>query len=277
MILVIAVSYFGSEDLAPYLKSLQEQRYEAWRLVIVDNSEDDDEWKRVDRCVDGEPRAIALRAPRNLGYFGAVDWVLPQVPHHKTSWVIVSNTDVCLANNETFAELVRMPMNGVGVVAPSIRSAWDGRDQNPYQLHRPTVAQMRRRKLMLGNPVLAQLVILMSAMKRRIFRTRRVPAVVLNTQSIYAAHGSFFAVSRTFLDCGGSFNFPLFLFAEEQFLAEQSRKLGLQTLYAPRVKVNHIEHGQTGYFRSLAMLRHQGRAARYGYALIKGESDVGPT
>ena len=277
MILVIAVSYFGSEDLAPYLQSLQAQTFKGWRLVIVDNSEDEYERDRVDRCVAIEPRAIALEAPENLGYFGAVDWALPQVPHDETSWVIVSNTDVRLANNEAFEELVRMPMDGVGVVAPSIRSAWDGRDQNPYQLHRPTVAQMRRRKLILGNPVLAQLVILMFAVKRRIFRKRRVPAVALDTRPIYAAHGSFFAVSRTFLDRGGSFNFPLFLFAEESFLAEQSRDLGLQTLYAPTVKVEHVEHRQTGYFRSLTMLRHQGRAARYVYALIKGETDVGPS
>jgi len=271
VILVIAVSYFGFEDLEPYLQSLKVQTFEPWRLVVVDNSEDDAEWDRIERWTSGDRRVLALKAPKNLGYFGAVDWALKRVDHREVNWLIVSNTDVRLAGKDAFAELARVPMDDIGVLAPSIRSAWTGRDQNPYQVHRPTVAQMRRRRLILGNPILAQLVILMFAVRGRIARTRRASGKVMLSQSIYAAHGSFFAVSRTFLDRGGSFDFPMFLFAEELFLAEQAKDLKLQTLYAPTVRVEHMEHRQTGYLRSLEMLRCGARAAHYGYDLINAD------
>ena len=274
MIVVVAVSYFGSKDLGPYLKSLQAQTFEEWNLVVVDNSEDDDEWHQIESLTDGEIRVKVLRADMNLGYFGAVEWALPQVDHPNVTWLVVSNTDVHLANNDTFAELIRVPMEGIGVLAPSIRSAKDGHDQNPYQLRRPTVTQMRIRKMILGNILLAQIVILVYAVIHRTFKTHNASQHTSAAKFIYAAHGSFFAVSRTFLDRGGNFDFPMFLFAEELYVAEQARGLALKTLYAPSVKVEHFEHRQTGYLRSHKILKCGAQAAHYGYALIKAEKAI---
>jgi len=278
VILVIAVSYFGSKDLAPYLESLRAQTYAEWRLVIIDNSEDDVEWNLIQKYAANDPRVDRLRAPENLGYFGAVDWAVKQSNLREIRWLIVSNTDVRLANDEAFTALMSVSTDGIGVLAPSIRSSLDGRDQNPYQLDRPTVAQMRRRRYVLGSPLLAQIAMLILTAKRLLMRDPAIAVNVLNSQPIYAAHGSFFAVTKTFLDRGGNFEFPLFLFAEELFLAEQARDLGLQTVYAPDVKVEHLEHSQIGYLRSFKMLRHGARAARYGYALLKAEKhdDVKP-
>jgi len=272
MILIIAVSFFGSKDLVSYLESLRAQTFHAWRIVIVDNSESPDEWRLIRELAHGDSRVQAMRAPKNLGYFGAVHWALQQTSYSDDRWLIVSNVDVRLAGPETLSELMLVPPKGIAVVAPSIRSTWDGKDQNPYQLTRPTIQQMNRRRWILGNPILLQLVILIYAAKGRLMRHRNNSLDPTESRFIYAAHGSFFAVSHSFLDCGGHFEFPLFLFAEELFIAEQARTYGLRTLYAPAVKVEHIEHSQTGYFRSFKMLQHGARAARYGYSLIRGGS-----
>ena len=272
MILIIAVSYFGSKDLVSYLESLRAQTYRAWRIVIVDNSESPDEWRLIRELAHDDSRVQAMRAPENLGYFGAVHWALQQTSYSEDRWLIVSNVDVRLAAPETLSELMLVPSKGIAVVAPSIRSTWDGKDQNPYQLIRPTIQQMNRRRWILGNPILLQLVILILAAKGRVMRHRNKRLDPTESRYIYAAHGSFFAVSQCFLDRGGNFEFPLFLFAEELYIAEQARTYGLRTLYAPAVKVEHIEHSQTGYFRSFKMLQHGARSARYGYSLIRGGS-----
>jgi GT2 family glycosyltransferase len=267
MIVIIAVSYFGSTDLGPYLLSLQEQSTQSWHLVVVDNSEDEAEHQALREVLQNESRTQLLRASTNLGYLGGGRWGRQESTVTDADWIIISNTDIRLGATDTLAQLAAITEPSVGIVAPSIKADWDGRDQNPYKAARPTPAQMKLRVRVLSNPVLAQTLILVLAMRRKLSKNYSAPKV---GGQIYAPHGSFVAFGRTFFDQGGHLDFPLFLFGEEIFLAEQSLDLGIQVLYAPQVRVEHVEHRQTGYWRSLRMLRLNAEAVRYCHDLIRG-------
>lgn len=270
MIYIFAVSYFGSKDIKKYLSSLVAQSYDKWKFIVVDNSESDEELGRLTQVTKIDPRAQVLQAPRNLGYFGAAEWATSHENLDSFSWLIVSNTDIQLASPDALRDLIAADAPSIGVVAPSIESQRDHRDQNPHLATRPSIAFMRRRRVLLGHPVTAQIIVLYSAM-RSYLQVRKPKDAICPTeaQEIYAAHGSFMAFSREFFVRGGNLRHPIFLFAEEVYVAEQCLALDLKTLYVPAIRVWHVEHGQMGHFRSRAMLKYMKQASHLAMQLIR--------
>lgn len=273
MIRIVAVSYFGAEDLEGLLGSLRRQDYDDWQLVVVDNSGDAKQWELLTLLQGVDSRVRILRSPRNLGYFGGAGYALKTIGLEEVDWLVVSNTDVRLADGSALGLLAEVRCGlDLGVVAPRIQTARTGRDQNPDKRTRPTAGAARRVAWALRFPPIAQVVMLLVPLKRFVARRREPLFAVGASEEVYAAHGSFMAFSRRFFDAGGSLEHPLFLFGEEVFVAEQCRALGLRTLFVPDIRVEHNEHRHTGYIRSWSMLRQSGAAAKYVYDLVRNDS-----
>jgi GT2 family glycosyltransferase len=263
MITIIAISYGGSGELPQYLDSLQDQSLGDWRLVIVDNLDSCDDLASLQHTAGRDDRVTLLRPRHNLGYLGGARWAMEELDID-SQWTVISNTDVRLESRVTLAALEQIEHDfpDTSVVAPSIVSTASGRDQNPYLVHRPTVAAAWRRRLMLSHPVLVQCAILASGFRRRVVTAR--PAVTL-PQRIYAPHGSFMAFHRSYFAQGADISYPLFLFGEENYIGEQCWTRHLNVLYAPGIRITHAEHAQTGVRRSATLLQHSVKAARYTY------------
>jgi hypothetical protein len=154
------------------------------------------------------------------------------------------------------------------VVAPQIRDAISGRDQNPYMITPPSRRKIALRRLFALNTAVAQAAILAKGLKdfaaSRVLRERPRPA---SSMSIYAAHGSLLALSAGYFDSGGTLDHPMFLFGEEMHVARECTRIGLTVHYEPRMRATHTSHAQTGYFRSRTVLKSAVRAAKYEHVL----------
>ena len=80
---------------------------------------------------------------------------------------------------------------------------------------------------------------------------------------IYAGHGSFIILSKEYFIKCGIINYPVFLFEEEIYLAEECRKHHLTVLYYPQLKVLDIGGVSTGKMPSLQCCSHYVKALDY--------------
>jgi len=78
---------------------------------------------------------------------------------------------------------------------------------------------------------------------RGLWAQRFQPAA--RSEVVYAPHGAFMIFAREYFERGGTLDVGAFLFAEEGFVAETCRKLGLDVLYDPTIEVLHDEHVST--------------------------------
>lgn len=232
-----------------------------WRLLVIDNSE------RGDPQLSGldglHPQIGRHSNGQNLGYFGAAAAALAGYlrTHPLPDWVMVANADLRIDSD--FGALQDLDAD-CAVVAPAIVSTFDGHDQNPYMRRRPSHRRMRRLRLVASRYALAQGYFLLYLLKKRLARWRR-PGVapVGYRMSIYAPHGACVLFARTYFAAGGSLDYGEFLFGEELFVAETARRLGLRVCYLPALRLRHVEHTSTGWWRSRRLWRYQKRSINY--------------
>ncbi|SCF28236.1 Glycosyltransferase, GT2 family [Micromonospora viridifaciens] len=265
----VAVNYRGSSALPAYLRSLHEQDSTCWRMTVIDNSEDVRETSSLIDMAGTSEQVKVVRAPGNLGYFGAAHWLTTHVDTVPATWTVISNMDIQLGTRTFVRDLLNMDASAP-VLAPSVVAMPGGRAQNPYLLSRPSQLSMRRRRCMFANPVIGQAVILAGTVKSHLRKSFDEPGRT-RRQAIYAPHGSFIPLHRRFFQEGGTLSHPIFLFAEEINIGEQCRRLGLTVMFEPALKAIHNEHQSTRLLRSWRILRAQGDAARYGQRLIAGK------
>jgi GT2 family glycosyltransferase len=115
---VILVNYFGSDDTAKCLESLQGSE-EPVQVVVVDNSPSDPELAQV---LKNFPETHLIDAPENLG-FGkgnnlGIDWALA---HTNCEYIFILNNDATV-EGETISILKKVmdSMEKVGVVTARI-------------------------------------------------------------------------------------------------------------------------------------------------------------
>jgi GT2 family glycosyltransferase len=267
-VLLICVKYGSDAETAQYLESLRKlQGQRDLQVLVVDNGVD---------AGPPEPRAESnftlARAQENLGYFGGARHGLSLYlrEHPLPDWVIVSNVDLLIADVQFLEKLALLRARPrLGMVAPSIRSALTGRDQNPFMRRRPSALRMHSYKWIYRSWLALNAYELASAAFHKIrsaFRGRPRSGTGLREKSgetIYAPHGSFLIFSSEYFRAGGSLEFPCFLFGEEVYLAETLRKLGLDAVYEPSLEVVHQEHKSTRLVKSRKMARAVASSAAY--------------
>ena len=267
-VLLACVHYRSPAETERFVLGALEQRTMApVHITVVDNSP-----SPAPHAVPPSVRALSnvrvLDPGVNLGYFGAAAFALRDhvASHPNPAWVVISNPDIRFTNDLTLENLsVLHRGNEPAVLAPSIRSAKWGTDQNPFMRHRPSSARMHFYRWVFSSYATDAVYQSLHWLKSKTGRVRhpgRVPSSSV-TEPIYAAHGSFLALYRSFFERGGSLAYGAFLFGEEIFIAETARRLGLIVLFEPRVAVEHAEHTSTGgpWRRDTSALRRE--SSRY--------------
>jgi hypothetical protein len=69
--------------------------------------------------------------------------------------------------------------------------------------------------------------------------------------------------SRRYFRAGGNFEYSVFLFGEEIFVAETAKGLGLAVRYCPWLGVLDNEHASTGIIRSRKVAGYMKDATNY--------------
>jgi GT2 family glycosyltransferase len=262
----IAINYFGSAHVENLVESFRGQNHDGWRLTIVDNSRSATELALLKDVGSTDSRVDVLACPENLGYFGGAHWVTQNPGSTVCRWTAVCNVDLVLAD-EDFVGLLATRKDNPEVVAPSIRIAATGRDQNPYMLLRPSKRSMRFRRFVFRHRTISTFA------KFWANRSTKQGAPQGHSRSpIYAAHGAFIIFNRRFFARGGSLEHEPFLFAEEITIAEMCQRNGMVVVYDPLLRVTHDEHQATGMNGTNATWAVQKAASSYAYDLIARRS-----
>jgi hypothetical protein len=103
----------------------------------------------------------------------------------------------------------------------------------------------------------------------KIDNSRSYPPAGHGKRKIYASHGSFFILTHMFLKRVSELNYPVFLFGEEIYIAETSRNLNLDIIYAPNLRVFDSEHASTSKMKSDAYRSYNEQALTYLLAEYK--------
>jgi len=255
----IGVNYGSDDETRQWVDAvLRQSDADSAQVVVVDNTTrrvDDDFGKRL--C-EKPGRIQWMPTPENLGYFGAARFGLDRFLRGAPlpEWVVVSNVDLRFADASFHKTLYALSLSeDVGVVAPSIRSALTGREQNPYMITRPSALRMRWIQWATQTPGRLALYEMGSRFKAQCAGAARGIRYRTGGRVVYAPHGACILFRKRYFEAGGTLDYPCFLFGEEIFVAETARDLGMTVRYVPELKIIHQEHVTTGIRRTQAMAR----------------------
>lgn len=241
-------------------------------VLIVNNDPRDSAESCLLQSLRSMPQITCIRTRTNRGYFGGVKAGLDYYLKRRASlppWIVVTNNDIIVRDPSLLEKLFDRNADNVGILAPRILSTRTRSDQNPFLRQRPGRRRVDELRFWLRNYHLARLHEQMSYSKRALSGWLRPPEPnygngVRSTQEyIYAPHGSFLILSRSFFDRGGYIDDTKFLYTEEITLAELCRRHALKVIYDPDLAVVHDEHRATGRRYSRTTYNHQKSALEY--------------
>lgn len=237
-IAVFCVTYHSYEELQQYLTSVGIAAGNAYQVVdfyVCDNTE----VGRQEISFSGENVNLKVFTPgKNLGYFGAIGYMMQQASPSGYDYVILSNVDIQLRPDALKVLLARKSDETIGWVAPEIFSSYESRDRNPKIVVRYNRRRIQIFRLCYRFPVLHYLYT-KTAYKRKHLQSH-------NPGQIYAGHGSCLILTASYFEKCGIIDYPVFLYGEEIYVAENCRNAQLKVDYDPSVKILDGEHVSTG-------------------------------
>lgn len=239
---VIAVSYFNSSELKRLITSMQMQESRAWSLVIVDNSVDAEENRRIQSLRLLDSRIQISTQLENLGYMPAAIASLPLI--EDATWTIICNSDVEFDKPDTFSRVLNTRSSEIAVIAPQVTDWFTGANLNPFLERRPTGLWVLLRLVGSSHILLYKMMILFHswALKlRKVSNTRKKS----HTRRVYAAHGSCFILEASFAQSLTKVRFQR-LYGEELTVATYAQKTRRAVVYGPQLTAIHYSHASTG-------------------------------
>lgn len=240
---------FHTPDKA--LKWIQSVIRDQGLVIVVDNTENKDFTLKEKIQNLNYLDVVYLDTKDNLGYLNAAQYAYQHILANSLEfeWLVVSNVDVELISSKTFEILCEY--RDAAIVAPEIFSKELQIDKNPYRLRREKKINLFIKKIAFSNILFYSLYNIMALCKNKIiYKNLDGKRKCEEGETIYLPYGACFYINQLFFMQGGTINYPLFLFGEELFLAEQCRELGLAIKYVPRIKYINYEHVSTSRLKS---------------------------
>lgn len=244
-IILICVNYNTYDELSCYLRSIEvSYKHNSssinLKVIVADNSD-----KKLQ--IENQNNSFELEqvyTDNNLGYFGAISYAIKKskVTLSTYDYILFSNVDLEISEN-FFEKLVSINLDA-GCLAPSIITKEEQINRNPKILQRYSIKKLKILKLMYKFPLLYKLY------TRFFYKSRRKKIDSKNIEAIYAAHGSFMIFTKKFSEFLQTMNYPVFLFGEEIFIAENLRKLDLKTIYCPSLLIYDKDHASTSKMKN---------------------------
>lgn len=243
---IVCICYNAYDHLLKYARSLELALSGcagvSFTFVVVDNSTAPTDDQALQAIAEMDFDFRYLKSP-NVGYFPAFTRGVELLSSPKDfDCVVISNVDLSVSP-DFFASL-QQSLGGIdkniGIVAPAIMSIGRGADLNPKTIHRPTRFALQKNIFIFKRIWLFKLYRKLSDLKAKRPFISYPPGL-----NFYSPHGSFIIFTRQYFLNGALYNYPQFLFGEEDFVAEECRRVGLQVNYQPSVKIFDDDHGST--------------------------------
>lgn len=237
---IFCVNYNSYKELYHYLDSIcvsAKKAKDAMKVdvFVADNSD------QQPQEITYEPHDIHLRVfpfHQNLGYFGAIREMMEKVSLLSYDYTMISNVDVLLHIDTLKVLCNYQTMENTGWITPAIISQRNGNDLSPQAVHRYSLHKLRLLRLSFRIPVI-----------HYIYAKTLLPhkPTKKHTQGmVYAGHGSCIILTQEYFNRCGIINYPVFLYEEEIYLAEECRTHGLEVIYEPSIIIDDIGRISTG-------------------------------
>ncbi|MGN6272332.1 MAG: glycosyltransferase family 2 protein [Protaetiibacter sp.] len=242
---VVIVAYRSAPVIGALLESLAASTDRPLRIVVVDNSPEDDGLAAI---VAATPGAEVLPARDNPGYGGAVNRGVEALG--PTRWVVVSNPDIVVmpgAIDALLAAAERHP--DAGTLGPLIRDA-DG-TVYPSARNQPSlrtgIGHAAFVRVWPGNP-----------WTRRYRNDREVSERAAGWLS-----GAFLLVDREAFDLIAGFDADYFMYFEDVDLGRRMSQSGRRNYYVPQATVTHAGAESTKHVQRAMIIAHHRSAYRF--------------
>ncbi len=238
-IAIYCVNYHSYNSLKNYLESIEVAAKTAKEEVmlsvfVADNT-------TPVSAIDYDPlhfTLLVLPTGQNMGYFGAIRFIMQKHNPKVFDYIIISNVDI-LMQPDTFKLLnCYQTTEDTGWIVPAIISQNNGEDLCPQATHRYSLNKLRLLWLTFRCPYIHR--IYAKTFYKHKANTKAQAGI------IYAGHGSCIILTREYFNRCGIINYPIFLYEEEIYIAEECRTHGLKVIYEPSITVHDIGRVSTG-------------------------------
>lgn len=256
---IYCVNYNSYECLTTFLKSVDVAAKEVCEFACVyvyvaDNTEYD--FKEINDVLYNASLKV-FPYYENLGYFGSVKKMMTETKPESFDFIIISNVDVEICS-DALKVLISDYMDKeltIGWIAPQIYSTVEKRDKNPQAISRYSFMKLRLLKFMFQHYLLCILY------RKTIYKRKKM--MLHSKRDVYAGHGSFIILTRQYIEKCGIIDYPVFLFCEEIYLAEQCYNHELRVIYDPVIRIVDKEHISTGKLPSKSYFKYNADALQY--------------
>lgn len=241
-ILIVAISYNSNDALSKYLKSIEVAMEDnsdiQLKVIIGDHSESNP------FCLSNQYRMFDCKVIRqeNIGYLGGISKLLTKEDVLNYDYVIISNVDIEIDKN-FFTKLINKKYDcNIAWIAPTIWSISEQRNRNPFIVNRFSLYKLLIIRCLYKFHFLHKLYT-MTLYKRKRYRSNIA-------EYIYAGHGAFIILTKSFFQKIGCIDYPMFLYGEELYLAELIRNSSLKVYYDSDIRIRTMDHISTGKMKS---------------------------
>ena len=248
---IFCINFNTEAEIISLLKSIRPVGSLSISVIIVDNSDTFDCQYLSVLNIDSINIEV-LKPGENLGYFGGVRFGLDEAAIDLgAGYLMIANPDL-IFGADFFERLSTLELAAdVGVVAPKITNRPSGDEANPFLRRRPSRQWMQFRRFVHRYPLVLFFYDLLSNMKQRWRARFNGPQLnASNCEQIYAAHGSLFIMSSSYITKGCDFDHKGFLFGEELYVAEMCFEKNLRTIYCSSLEVTHYQHASISKLRT---------------------------
>lgn len=238
----VVLVYRNTQDLTDFFTHLSIPNAK----VIVVNSYYDDLSEKEFKKIATNNGADFISVP-NKGYgYGNNRGCEYALAHYKFKYLVISNADVEIKN--MCIDLLEKYCHCI--VAPKINTL-TGKNQNPFMAkHHPFMDKMKNWVFRNNYRFLIRFLSAYSRLEREFYLKIYYP--LFKKSSVYAAHGAFVILPYEFIKQNTPiYNERMFLFAEEEHLAQLAKKNNIPIVYMPLIRIVHKEDGSTSLLNNV--------------------------
>ena len=238
---LVVVGYESDAEWSGFFDSISHSSQVPSSTVIVDNSPT----CRIETGVGGKLEVTLLHEPSNLGYGGAANRGVMQLPDH-LEWVVICNPDIRV-EPDTFLKLLANleALPDTAVVGPAIITPRD----EVY----PSARAIPGIRIGIGHALLGDL-----------WPSNPWSLSYLGDYTSDKAHsvgwlsGAFIMIKRSAFDRIGGFDERYFMFFEDVDLGFRIKKAGLRNVYIPSARVHHSgAHATSSREKDMLVAHHR--------------------
>lgn len=226
------------KDLINFIPNVKEKVKDC-RIVVINSYIDEESLEQIrDVAIRGDCDFISVT---NKGYgYGNNCGIEYAMKHYIFEYIIISNPDILI---QTFDD---SRLRADAITGPVIHTK-TGKNQNP---HTPFRWRLRERLMYVGYKRRNRFLFLAAVAINRLFRICMLSIFFMKKRQeelrVYAVHGAFLIIPQKIVrEFMPIYDEKMFLYAEEDLLANKMKKAKIPHIVTKRMNVKHMEDGCT--------------------------------